>query len=245
MIPERSNTEACTKISLPPRSGAMKPKPLLALYHFTVPISSTVVRSAAGWYAGRSSLGRLGCSCVAVLASTPRISVTCGPFEPGPARTSSVAPGGTLPWPPRSTTLTWRNASPEPSASSTKPKPLSGLYHLTVARTDGPEGLSNCGPRGGAYPKLRVGGWWLSSPKSRRRLGRKSRSRLFTAALPSQLCGATRWTIPFAPCQRQTFFNDEVGRSYRVVVTRRPMPRRLAPSVASILARHVAIGLSP
>src|ERR1700735_4514312 len=28
MIPERSNTEACTKISLPPRSGAMKPNPL-------------------------------------------------------------------------------------------------------------------------------------------------------------------------------------------------------------------------
>src|SRR5262245_57175801 len=27
MIPERSNTEACTKISLPPRSGAMKPNP--------------------------------------------------------------------------------------------------------------------------------------------------------------------------------------------------------------------------
>jgi len=35
---------------------------------------------------------------------------------------------------------------------------LSGLYHLTVARTGGPEGLSNCGPRGGGYPKLRVGG---------------------------------------------------------------------------------------
>src|SRR5439155_1483353 len=47
MIPERSNTEACTKISLPPRSGAMKPKPLLALYHFTVPISRTVDRAAA------------------------------------------------------------------------------------------------------------------------------------------------------------------------------------------------------
>ena len=31
-----------------------------------------------------------------------RISVTCGPLAPGPARTSSVAPGGMLPWPLRS-----------------------------------------------------------------------------------------------------------------------------------------------
>src|SRR5271156_4826011 len=176
----------------------MKPNPLVALYHFTVPNSSTVALSATAGYAGRSDRARLGGSCDAVLTSTLMISVTCGPFGPGPARTSSVAPDGTLPCPLRSTTLTCRNASPEPSASSTKPKPLSGLYHLTVARTGGPEGLSNCGPRGGAYPKLRVDGW-LSSSKSRRRLGRKSRSRLLTAALPSQLCGATRWTIPFAP----------------------------------------------
>jgi hypothetical protein len=38
---------------------------------------------------------------------------------------------------------------------STKPKPLSGLYHLTVAFTAGPVGLSNCGPLGGdtsAFP---------------------------------------------------------------------------------------------
>src|SRR4029077_12639998 len=144
-------------------------------------ISSTVVRSAEGWYAGRSGLGRLGGSCDAVLASTLRISVTCGPFGPGPARTSSVAPGGTLPWPPRSTTLTCRNASPEPSASSTNPNPLSGLYHLTVARTGGPEGLSNCGPRGGGYPKLRVGGSSLSSSKPRRRDGRKPLSLLLTS----------------------------------------------------------------
>jgi hypothetical protein len=34
--------------------------------------------------------------------------------------------------------------------------------------------------------------------------------------------------------QRQTFFDDEVGRIYRVVVDRRPMPRRVAPSVASV-----------
>jgi hypothetical protein len=34
--------------------------------------------------------------------------------------------------------------------------------------------------------------------------------------------------------KRQTFFDDEVGRIYRVVVDRRPMPRRVAPSVASV-----------
>src|SRR6266851_7842205 len=128
----------------------MKPNPLAALYHFTVPSSSTVVRSAAGnagrgEYAGRSGLGRLGGSGDAVLASTLRISVTCGPLGPGPARTSSVAPGGTLPWSLRSTTLTCRKASPEPSASCTKPNPLSGLYHLTTAWTAGLEGVSNLG----------------------------------------------------------------------------------------------------
>src|SRR4051794_2187091 len=155
--PARSSAEACTKISLPPRSGAIKPKPLLALYHFTVPTSSTVARSPGG-YAGRSGRGRRGGSCNAVLASRLTISVTCGPFGPGLVRNSSVAPGGTLPWPLRSTTLTCRKASPEPSASCTKPNPFSGLYHLTVARTDGPDGVSNCGPLGGANPKLRLGG---------------------------------------------------------------------------------------
>ena len=43
----------------------------------------------------------------------------------------------------------------------------------------------------------------------------------------------------------QTFFDDEVGRIYRVVVDGRLMPRRAAPSVASVLARHLSIGLSP
>ena len=59
---------------------------------------------------------RLGGSSLAVLVSTLIISVTCIPFWPGLARTSSVAPGGTLPWPLRSTTLACRNASPEPSS---------------------------------------------------------------------------------------------------------------------------------
>src|ERR1700731_3288059 len=95
IMPARSSAEACTKISFPPRSGAIKPNPLLALYHFTVPNSSTVARSRDG-YAGRSGRGRRGGSCDAVLASTLMISVTCGPFGPGLVRTSSVAPGGTL-----------------------------------------------------------------------------------------------------------------------------------------------------
>src|SRR6266851_1285098 len=135
----------------------MKPKPLLALYHFTVPNCSTVARSPDG-YGGRSGRGRRGGSCDAVLASTLIISVTCGPFGPGLVRTSSVAPGGTVLLPLRSTTLTCTKASPEPSASCTKPNPFSGLYHLTVAWTDGPEGVSNWGPLGGANPKLRRGG---------------------------------------------------------------------------------------
>src|SRR3954470_21337442 len=111
----------------------------MALYHFTVPTSSTVARSPDG-YAGRSGRGRRAGSCNAVLTSRLMISVTCGPFGPGLLRTSRVAPGGTLACPLRSTTLTCKKASPEPSVSWTKPNPFSGLYHLTVARAEGPEG---------------------------------------------------------------------------------------------------------
>ena len=35
--------EMCTKTSLPPSSGWMKPKPLVGLNHFTVPIAMFVV----------------------------------------------------------------------------------------------------------------------------------------------------------------------------------------------------------
>jgi len=69
--------------------------PFMALYHLTVPDSSTAARSAGG-YIGRSGCARLGGSCCAVLLSTLKISLTCGPLGPGPARTSSVAPDGTL-----------------------------------------------------------------------------------------------------------------------------------------------------
>src|SRR6267143_1590581 len=64
----------------------MKPNPFMALYHLTVPDSSTAARSACG-YIGRSGRGRRGGSCCAVLLSTLRISLTWGPLGPGPART--------------------------------------------------------------------------------------------------------------------------------------------------------------
>jgi len=43
VMPARLSTVACTKISLPPRSDPMKPNPFSALYHLTVPLSSTAV----------------------------------------------------------------------------------------------------------------------------------------------------------------------------------------------------------
>jgi hypothetical protein len=98
--------------------------------------------------------------------STLRISLTCRPLGPGPAQTSSVAPGGTLSWPLRSTTLTCRKASPDPSASYTNPNPLSGLYHLTTAWNGGPEGASNLWALNGD-PKLCRGHSKLSSSKLR------------------------------------------------------------------------------
>jgi hypothetical protein len=99
------------------------------------------------------------------------------PAPPGLLRQS--APGRHLhgPRPLRSTTLTCRKASPDPSASCTKPNPLSGLYHLTTAWIDGPEGASNLWALDpDTAPKLRRGVSKLSSSKPRRRLGRKSLS---------------------------------------------------------------------
>jgi hypothetical protein len=116
---------------LSPRTstGAIKPKPLLALYHFTVPNSSTAARSPDG-YAGRSGRGRRGGSCDAVVASTLIISVTCGPFGPGLVRTSSVAPGGTLPWPLRSATLTCTKGIAGAIRQLRKTEPLLGIVPL-------------------------------------------------------------------------------------------------------------------
>src|SRR6516165_1592483 len=53
-------------------------------------------------------------------------------------------------------TLPCRNASPDPSESSTKPNPLSGLNHLTTPLTGGPDGASNRGwLNRGRVPKAR------------------------------------------------------------------------------------------
>src|SRR2546423_1860255 len=158
----------------------MKPNPFMALYHLTVPDSSTAAR-VAGAYIGRSGRARLGGSCCPVLLSTLRISLICGPLGPGAARTSSAVPGSMALSPLRSTTLTCRKASPDPSASCTKPNPLSGLYHLTTAWIGGPDGASNLWALDpGVDPKLRRGVSKLSSSKPRRRVGRKSLSLLLT-----------------------------------------------------------------
>src|ERR1700730_708011 len=77
-MPERSSTEACTKASLPPPSRTMKPKPFCALNHLTVPTSSTAVSSDGRLAVGKAE--RRGAAGAAVLLSTLRTSVTCGPF---------------------------------------------------------------------------------------------------------------------------------------------------------------------
>src|SRR4029077_4137755 len=71
-----------------------------------------------------------------------------------------------------------------------------------------------------------IASWWLVvvSVEITAAARRKSRSRLFTAALPSQLCGATRWTIPFAPAS---------GRRSRKSLHRWPGKKRAALSRSS------------
>src|SRR5438067_2344152 len=46
--PARCSAEACTNTSLPPPSRTIKPKPLVAVYHLTVPFSDEVGSSAGG-----------------------------------------------------------------------------------------------------------------------------------------------------------------------------------------------------
>src|SRR6516164_4209600 len=73
-------------------------------------------------------------------------------------------------------TLPCRNASPDPSASSTKPNPFSGLNHLTTPLTGGPEGASKRGwMNRGRVPNGRGCRWSVSASNSRRRELRKSR----------------------------------------------------------------------
>src|SRR6516225_9663400 len=109
----------------------MKPKPFSVSNHFTVPVSSAdgPLEISAG------ELDRRGVAGSAVLLSTLRTSVTCGPLCPGPTRTSTVSPGCTALMPLPARTLPCRKASPDPSDSSTNPNPFSGLNHLTTDHT--------------------------------------------------------------------------------------------------------------
>jgi hypothetical protein len=118
----------------------------------TVPGSSTdgPLDTAAGIPDRRGSPG------TAVLVSTLRTSVMCGPLCPGPTRTSTVSPGCTALMPLPARTLPCRKASPDPSDSSTNPKPFSGLNHFTTARIGGPEGASEAVRlKRGRVPKAR------------------------------------------------------------------------------------------
>src|SRR4029077_774327 len=122
----------------------MKPNPLAASYHFTVPISWTLASK------GCRSDGDLkrppgGLGGAAVLLSTPMTSVTCGPRCPEATRNSSVSPGCRVLTPMPASAVTWRKASPDPSESSTKPYLLRALYHFTLPQTVGAGGSPSCG----------------------------------------------------------------------------------------------------
>src|SRR5215212_9834184 len=182
--PARCSAEACTNTSLPPPSRTIKPNPFIALYHLTVPLSCEVTSSGGrspppGPPPGRKPppapvRGGHGAGAAAVLVSTLNTSVTCGPRCPCATRTWSVSPGWISVTPPRPSTVACRNASPEPSESSTNPKPFSDLNHFTTALTTGPEGSSNRGRlKRGAAPKSRGGGSNSWSSKLRRRRCRK------------------------------------------------------------------------
>src|SRR5688572_6761877 len=144
-----------------------------------------------------------------LLASTATIAVTCRPFCPGPTCTLSLVPGSTASCPAACNTATCKNTSPEPSASSTKPKPLSALNHLTMASTDGPLGapFSRRPDRNGCCELLsRVAGGESQSSSNPRRLGPRSRPLricLFFLA-PNDLewcayCTATRFYLAVPP----------------------------------------------
>src|SRR6476620_10181182 len=134
----------------------MKPNPLAALYHFTVPISWTLAskgcRSDGDLKCPRGGLGG-----AAVLLSTLITSVTCGPRCPRATRNSSVSPGCRVLTPMPASAVTSRKASPDPSESWTKPYPLLGLNHLTCPRTARADGASSSGSasRGGTSESLR------------------------------------------------------------------------------------------
>ena len=75
VMPARSSAETCTKTSFPPPSRTMKPNPLAALYHFTVPISWTLASKGCRSN-GDLELFRGGLGGAAVLLFTLMTSVT-------------------------------------------------------------------------------------------------------------------------------------------------------------------------
>src|SRR5258708_5639 len=136
----------------------MKPNPLAALYHFTVPISRTLAskgcRSDGDLNLPRGDLGG-----AAVLLSTLMTSVTCGPRCPRTTCNSSVSPGCRVLTPMPASAVTWRKASPDPSESWTKPYPLFGLNHLTCPRTAKPDDPSNSGSAAPGGTSELIGAW--------------------------------------------------------------------------------------
>src|SRR4051812_40600683 len=104
------------------------------LYHLTEPRHSSVGPAPGRGEEGRGEGRPALLITSAVLVSTSRTSATCGPFGPWLIRTFKRAPSGTLVWPNASTARAGRNAS-APPATTTNPKPLSALNHLTVAST--------------------------------------------------------------------------------------------------------------
>jgi hypothetical protein len=79
---------------LPSLSRVIKPKPFLALNHFTVPVCPTAGPEDSSFDVVAPELDRGGVLGLAVLVSLST-SVTCGPVCPGPMRTSRVSPGWT------------------------------------------------------------------------------------------------------------------------------------------------------
>src|SRR5690348_5656013 len=122
----------------------MKPNPLAALCHFTVPISWTLAskgrRSDPDLNLSRGDLGG-----AAVLLSTLMTSVTWRPRCAGAVRNSSVTPGWRSPMLMPASAEAWRKTSPDPSESSTKPYLLPGLYHFSLPQTVGAAGSPSCG----------------------------------------------------------------------------------------------------
>jgi len=127
---------------LPAASRAMKPKPFATLNHFTVPVSSTAVsedgpsdvpETGSPWCWGGSA---------AIDAQHfgdvwPLVTWADTHFESF-VRLDSADPA-------LSQQAPMKKASPDLSESSTKPKPFSGLNHLTIELIGEPEGASNRG----------------------------------------------------------------------------------------------------